>query len=654
MPKSLLNKIPIKIWVIGFLYCAVLFLSAMNPFTDLELLTYDLRFKLRPPIKIADEILMINIDDQTLTELAQWPLPRDFHASLIDVLSKYQAKAVIFDIIFPEPSAYDANFSESIKKAGNVYLPVAFNFGLSNETELHNSTQFLAADITENLKTSPVANGHINVLIDQDGKTRRLPLFIKTDQGFSLPISLVVAQQTIPFNIENVKISTLETTINKGLKIPTADKNILIINYPEKGENTFQNVSYLDLLKKHVSIEEGNLKPSELQYLKDKICFIGLTATGTVDLRVSPLENAYPMVGVHASVLNSFLTGQYIASAGKQMNLLLNLIVFSISLFLCLKWKPLTAFLANIVLGLVYSASTIWLFNSAGLWVDLFLPIFLIALTYALSTAYRFIDEIKKRELIEQELNIAQKIQKSFLPERNKIPHLEIASFFQPAKFVAGDLYDVFELPDGKLGILVGDVAGKGVSAALVMAQAISLFRIFSRQIGECHEVLTRLNKELYGRLGGRFITALYIIVDPATRKVSAVSAGHGPLYIFRAAEKKLVEISLAGSVPLGLMDATHYSSITTDIYPGDRIFIFSDGLYEIRRKDGVELEMSKTKVIMEQHAFKNVDAALSGITQEILHFAKGASQHDDITFIILSLQESSSLGIMTATKGEK
>ena len=118
-------KIPLSTGIILVSLLVIISASSLRLCQGLELLTYDLRFRLKPPLKVSEDILIITVDDLTLNQLGQWPIPRDFYASLLDVLTAYGAKTVVFDILFPESSSYDELFAQSMSRAKNVYLPVA-------------------------------------------------------------------------------------------------------------------------------------------------------------------------------------------------------------------------------------------------------------------------------------------------------------------------------------------------------------------------------------------------------------------------------------------------------------------------------------------------------------------------------------------------
>jgi sigma-B regulation protein RsbU (phosphoserine phosphatase) len=365
---------------------------------------------------------------------------------------------------------------------------------------------------------------------------------------------------------------------------------------------------------------------------------VGLTAAGTSDIRANPLENIYPLLGLQASVFNSIIAKKFISPASPLLNTLINLIVFVLNLIICLHFSPLKAFFSSIIFGLGYFVIATVLFIFPGLWINLFLPLLIIATTYIGSTAYRFFHEHRKRQLLEKELDIAREIQKSFLPKETKeCAGINVSSFMQPAKFVAGDLYDIINLKDERMGVFIGDVSGKGVSASLIMAQTISLFRVFANQYQSASEVLNRLNKELTGRFEGRFVTCLYMVVDQKNSQVQVSSAGHAPVLLYRKERKEVSEIELNAGMPLGIMEENDYENVTFDLKENDKVMIFTDGLAEARNRENQEFGVERPKKIIIEHGNSSSEKILKLTKDELFRFTLHAPQHDDITIIVLA-----------------
>lgn len=619
LPKNLLKNS----LVAGFIIL-ISVISYLRLFYNYELTLYDLRFKLRPPIEADPRVVLIDISDDTLTNLGEWPLPRDYHAALIDVLREHGAKMVIFDMFFSEPTLYDDIMVESMQNAGNVYLPAVLKVdtSLKRAIEPPRTTEIIA-DNMEKFKKAANPGGHINTFVDPDGKIRRVPLFINYNGSLIPQMAFKTACVFLGYEPQDLI-----------LKLPVSYQTSFIINYPGTWTESFLHFSYFEILKSYLDQQKGNKPKIDLSVLKDKVCFVGLTAAGTSDWKPNPLENVYPMVGLQASIFNSIITRNFIREADVVVNTIINVLIFLICLYITAKLPPLKGFIWCSLAGILYSALSFILFVY-GLWINLFMPLIIIVFTFLGTTLYEFIGEIQRRTLLEKELDIARTIQKSFLPEAiNEFKKIKISHFMQPAKFVAGDLYDILILDDTHLGIFIGDVSGKGVPASLIMAQTISLFRVFARTTGTCGEVLTRLNKELCGRLDGRFVTAFYLIVDIEKNVVQASSAGHSPLLFLSKLKNKIEEIEPESGPPLGVLDISMYGDSEIPFSNGDKIILYTDGISEARNKDGEEYG---TKGII--HAItlvpKNL-SLLSGIRDDVYGFARGLPQHDDITLIVL------------------
>jgi len=188
--------------------------------------------------------------------------------------------------------------------------------------------------------------------------------------------------------------------------------------------------------------------------------------------------------------------------------------------------------------------------------------------------------ELRARERIEQELQVAQLIQRQFLPrELPELPGWHVTAHYQPAREVGGDFYDFIELPGGLIGLVCGDVTGKGVPAALVMATTHSILRGDAAQLASPGKVLERANRLLLHDIPPQmFVTCLYGILDPATGRLRYANAGHNPPYV--RTRDGVVELRATG-MPLGLMPGMTYEEKETTLGPGDTLLLHSDGLAE-------------------------------------------------------------------------
>jgi len=191
-------------------------------------------------------------------------------------------------------------------------------------------------------------------------------------------------------------------------------------------------------------------------------------------------------------------------------------------------------------------------------------------------------EEARERQRIEQELQVARLIQQTLLPK--SAPELEgyqIAAHYQPAREVGGDFYDFFELDDGRLGLVVGDASGKGIPAALVMANTRSVLRTVAQRGGVAPgEVLAEANEILYPDIPpNMFITCFYGVLGPSSDTFTYANAGHDVPYV-RHGSGHAQELRARG-MPLGLMPGMPYEEKQTILQVGEAALLYSDGLVE-------------------------------------------------------------------------
>ena len=247
----------------------------------------------------------------------------------------------------------------------------------------------------------------------------------------------------------------------------------------------------------------------------------------------------------------------------------------------------------------------------------------------------RLEQERVERERIEQELEVARSIQQASLPE--EVPTLEgwqISPFYQPAREVGGDFYDFFELPDGRLGLVVGDATGKGVPAALVMASARSMLRAVARASEYSPgDVLGRVNDTLVTDMPpNMFVTCFYAILDPKSATLSYANAGHDLPYVHHGDGAEELR---ARGMPLGLMPGMSYEQKEVVLDAGVSVLLYSDGLVEAHDPKG---EMFGFPRVRAQVAERGEERSLGEYLMEELYsfVGEGWEQEDDITLLTL------------------
>ncbi|HXR14557.1 MAG TPA: SpoIIE family protein phosphatase [Solirubrobacteraceae bacterium] len=242
--------------------------------------------------------------------------------------------------------------------------------------------------------------------------------------------------------------------------------------------------------------------------------------------------------------------------------------------------------------------------------------------------------EIRARGRIEQELAVAQLIQQNFLPKQ--LPALggwEVAAYYRAARAVGGDFYDFIELPDGRLGLVIGDVTDKGVPAAMVMAATRSVLRASAQRLVEPGTVLARVNDNLCPDIPeNMFVTCFYGVLDPASGHLRYANAGHNLPLVAAGGESSDLR---ATGMPLGLLPSMSYEERETTLAPGASVLLYSDGLVEAHDR---EREMFGTERVVELLARGGDCNALIGELLGALDRFTGEEleQEDDITLVAL------------------
>ncbi len=243
--------------------------------------------------------------------------------------------------------------------------------------------------------------------------------------------------------------------------------------------------------------------------------------------------------------------------------------------------------------------------------------------------------QAQERERIEQELRTAQVIQRTFLPK--EIPTLDgwrLTPYYQPAREVGGDFYDVFTLKDGRLGLAIGDVTGKGIPAALVMTAARTMLRTAAQDVTSPGEALARVNNVLGDDIPpGTFVTCFYAVLEPTSGRLCYANAGQ-ELPLLRRRTGDVTEVHATG-MPLGLLPDVRYDEDAMTLEAGDNVLLYSDGLTEAhnpaREMFGVPRMMDVARECSANEALeRHLLDALTAFTGSLWE------QEDDITLVAL------------------
>jgi sigma-B regulation protein RsbU (phosphoserine phosphatase) len=252
--------------------------------------------------------------------------------------------------------------------------------------------------------------------------------------------------------------------------------------------------------------------------------------------------------------------------------------------------------------------------------------------------AYRIFAREESLFAIQKELEIAEQIQASILPrEVPRIPGLDIAARYLPMSAVAGDFYDFIVLEGNQLGILIADVTGHGVPAALIASMLKVAFASQSVHATEPALVLAGLNQALCGKFEEHFVTAAYFYLDLDAKRVRYAGAGHPPLLYSNRANGDGHPIEKNGFF-LGMFPEAEYASIEIQLQPGARYVLYTDGLPESKNASGEEFGIARCSQFLGSHPRLPAAALADEMLREIKNWtarAAGSVQEDDMTLVI-------------------
>ncbi len=250
-----------------------------------------------------------------------------------------------------------------------------------------------------------------------------------------------------------------------------------------------------------------------------------------------------------------------------------------------------------------------------------------------------YLELIEKREL-ERELGIAAEIQQKLLPR--KLPELKtanIAAFSIPAKGVSGDYYDILQFTGNRIGLVICDVAGKGVPAALIMVMIRSILHLITSAEKNAANVITWINRGITGKIDiDRFATMSFLTYDETSGEVIYSNAAHHPLLLFRAKTGTLENIDTEG-LPIGIERSAKYGQKRFKLDHGDLAVLYTDGIIEAMNQAGEQYTYERFSRLIRDNAALSTDQMIAKIQSDLNDFVGPAPQHDDQTLMLMKVK---------------
>jgi len=244
--------------------------------------------------------------------------------------------------------------------------------------------------------------------------------------------------------------------------------------------------------------------------------------------------------------------------------------------------------------------------------------------------------ELLQRQRVERDMRLAGEVQRSFLPDGPpSVEGYEFALHHISALGVGGDFYDFLPLGDGRLALAIGDVSGRGISAALLMARLSSHTRFLAPQCETPAELLAQLNALLLERAPrGTYVTMLYGVLDAPARKLTVASAGHPQPLLVLPEPGQVEPLDLVRQFPLGAIEGQEYEDVSIDLQAGDLMVMHTDGLTDTSNADGAWYGENRLQRVVAA-APREPQAMLDAVLADLGAFADESGETDDVTAIV-------------------
>ena len=638
-------------------------------------------------------VVHVDINQSTLKRLNRRQLNRNLHASAITNLNAMGTAGQLYDFVFASEQSQeeDQHLVEAALKSEKTYFGLVLLFardhfpkdGPSVESPSRhylNTTYWripieIASEeipaaveaITTFQKLAEASRGlgALNLRFDPDGVYRRYPLLYRYRDGIypSIVLQMICGYLQVPPEAvaleagPTLRLSAARfpgAAAPRDIRVPLDQAGNMIINFVGSWER-IRHYNFADILQASSNQTEMALWTDELA---GKIVVVSEVLSGSSDAGPVPTDTHYPLSGVHANALHTIMTESFFDRTSGMTNLFVEgvLAACAIAAFVYLPAMGFGGAMA--ACALAFSAMGIFAFLHSRMQFDLLFPNAMLVIMLVSMLVDRAIERTRfsiiaerERDLVEKELEIGRRIQADFFP--SDIPTYagwEIAATIRPAKQVAGDFYDIFELGDGRfLAVVVGDVCDKGLGAAIFMALFRSLIRAICQQQEKDNDLSSGLSDQSAQELlqntlqqtndyiavthesACMFATVFFAVIDLQTGEMHYLNCGHEPPYLL-SPDGGCHRLHPTGPAA-GTFPSVSFKYRSAQLEPGDLLFAFTDGVVETPDAKGRAFDESRLRaIICSPHG--RLDAMLKAVELAVKQHSQGEAQFDDITML--------------------
>jgi adenylate cyclase len=661
----------------------------------LQAVGFDAYQALAPRQVVSMPATIVEVDQKSLVAMGQWPWPRSVLAQLIDDINRQKPAAIGLDIVMPEPDAHSAE--RMLARAGKLDPALAGQLAAlpSNDTTLARSlsgapsvlavtgtaeptgmplraplfgirdsaagsapstpdalpTARYAGVVTSIDEIDRAATGRGLISVVPEGAIiRRIPLVANV--GGTLAPALAIEMIRVALGAPPLRLRVSSGRV-AGIEFgaffaPTeADGAARVYFSPH---NTDRFVSAIDIL-------EGRLDPALLQ---QKLVLIGVTGVGILEDKNTPLGVPMPGVEIHAQLMENLFDGTLLTrpSWAPRLEALVFLLLGAMLVVATPRWKPqYAAMLATGVVAALLACGYL-AFRSERLLFDAATPAIGIGLLFGMLLLLTLAEANRQKRSLERlvqaqreegariagELDAARRIQTATLPRTDFLRddrRIDLAATMIPAREVGGDLYDFYRLDGRRLFFLVGDVAGKGLSASIFMAVSKALYKsaMLRAPAADIGDIMTVANAEVSrDNPEMLFVTAFAGILDLESGDLDYCNAGHDNPYVTHPDSAAVGRIEDGGGPPLCAVDDFAYRGARRRMRAGEQLCIVTDGVTEARNPAGDMYGGERLQDIVARVAQRPLDAraVVEAMRADVESFVAGAEAADDLTLLVL------------------
>lgn len=562
-------------------------------------------------IASSPELAVVAIDTETLDGIKQrWPWSRTQFAELVKAINSFKPKVIILDIVFQHPELADDGFGDevlakAIKEAGNVAL---ISFVDEEITDVGNQKRQYRS--LKKFRDVAYCEGYIQSFIDPDSKIRTFSIF---DSRFGEDGCLLkVARQTRK----------------------TVEKITAISSLPAKSHIIFSRKNNGITLYRGLDLIEGKVARD---ILKDKIVIVGATAQVLHDYHKTCMGlMSGPMI--LASSLDTIITGRTSAPSSSILTRILFVILgLVISIILALR-KRFKHRLASICIYLF----SLFIFYHFFTMIYIFVPLSCFFITWAfMAISYNLIKnfiELVEKQIAKAEATLAGQIQASLFPGKFLVnDNYSIRGICLPCDSTGGDYFDYFELEDGNIIFVLGDVSGHGFSAAILTVMAKTTIQLLRQKSMVSPEIIVSTLNEIIFELikKKKFMTLAAGHINIRTHQLNLVLAGHLPPVVINS-RGGLQELK-NGGFPMGIVSNLPIKSVSYELQPGDSIVLFTDGIVEaLNWKNEQYTFQAWYDFLQKTMPGFQINNNLEELLIDVKEHKAGRSFDDDVTYVII------------------